>query len=198
MPIFLVLVAALTGGELHGQASDSSWNTHTQRNWLDDPEAIQLTAEELGHIADVIPPGQRAQSQPAEPPMSEPAPAPEPEPEPEPTPEPFADTLAEPALDPAAAPNPEPAAEQIAASDEGMTTPSMDKGWVVQIGAYEDRASAERNARRIGIEGIAIRTINRGGYDWYVLLLGSYPSYEEAQSSGATYAEETDGDYWVW
>lgn len=130
-----------------------------------------IPPDELRHIADVSPPSQRnAKVEPAEP-------APPPEPAPAPVPE--ADTSAA----------PEPA--------ERAAPTALDEGWAVQVGAYADRASAQRAADQIGWQGIVIVPTRRDGRDIYVVLLGTWPSRDEADSRGRGYTSETGGDYWV-
>lgn len=37
----------------------------------------------------------------------------------------------------------------------------------------------------------------RNGQDWYVLLIGSYSSFEEADTAGREYAEATGQSFWM-
>ena len=148
MPIYLILIAALSGG------------------------GVPIPPDELRHIADVTPPSKRAaRAENPEPVPPEdkartkrPEPAPQPEPIPEPTP-------------------------------ETTTSTALTGGWAVQVGAYAERASAMRVAGLIDREGVVILPTRSNGRDYYVVLLGTWPSREEADDIGRTYVAETD--YWV-
>jgi len=59
-----------------------------------------------------------------------------------------------------------------------------DRKVVIQVGAYTRRTSAENQIRELAAKGLKdrgrVRRIMRSGKPLYVVLIGSYPTYEEA------------------
>jgi septal ring-binding cell division protein DamX len=92
------------------------------------------------------------------------------------------------------APAVEPPPAEPAAATPGA--PPAD-AYVVQVGAYRDKAAAQREARRLDDERLVILPTRRDGEDWFVVLLGAYAGYGEADSVGRAYEEATGGSYWV-
>lgn len=71
-------------------------------------------------------------------------------------------------------------------------------GYVVQLGAFREQSSAERAAKAGKLEEIKVLATQRNGQTWYVLLLGSYKSREEAREASAAYLQaHPDGSTWV-
>ena len=127
-----------------------------------------------------------------------------------------ADETAEPAVVPQpdeALPEPEPAldaskADAVPAAVPAATappaaapvaeSPAEVSGFVVQVGAFREPAQAQAAARQIDLSSLVIMPTRRDGEDWYVVLLGAFPSYEEAREAGEIYAARVPGgSYWV-
>jgi septal ring-binding cell division protein DamX len=180
LAILLVVIAALAMGDAQCPETHGVPNCAAPQLMLADASGDVLSRDDLGHIADVVPPSQRGAKAAPPQPATSPAPAPRAGP-PEPT------ARAEPpaAEEPASSPGPVPAA---AATEDG---------WVVQVAAFENRAAAERGVGRIGLENLTVVPTRRNGEDWYVVLLGTYPSRQQADDSGRAYAEASGGSYWV-
>ncbi len=100
-----------------------------------------------------------------------------------------------PAISEPPAPDTRPETPTNSPAPVSLATPV--EGWAVQIAAFGDRDAAELGAQRIGIDSVNIVPTRRDGEDWYVLLLGIYPSREQAEQAGLGYAEESGGSYWV-
>ncbi len=190
MPILLVLIVALASGDQYCSGSNSAQECSDTVLALADTSVIMLPADERRHIADVTPPGKaKAKLNTAEPARAE-EPAPPSRPD-QPSQSRAATSAPEPApqLDPPSDARPEPAPSPEATELTG--------GWAVQIAAFGDRDSAEQGVDRIGLDEVIILRTRRSGKDWYVLLLGSYSSKDEAESAGRDYATNTGGSYWV-
>jgi septal ring-binding cell division protein DamX len=70
--------------------------------------------------------------------------------------------------------------------------------YVVQIGAYREQTRAQRAARELDMGGLVIMPTRRADEDWFVLLLGAYPSSEAAEAAGRAFVEsQPRGSYWV-
>lgn len=80
---------------------------------------------------------------------------------------------------------------------DAITTPGPNGDWAVQVGAFRDSTRAQQFADRVGGNGAGVVPTRADGEDWYVVLLGTYPSRREADSVGRVYAETTGGSYWV-
>ena len=88
-------------------------------------------------------------------------------------------------------PTTEPAAQVAAVS-------TRDDNYVLQVGAFRDRSSAEKAVRQIDMPDLRIVATQRDDADWYVLLLGGYPDAVEAREAGESYLDANPGGaIWV-
>ncbi len=70
--------------------------------------------------------------------------------------------------------------------------------WVLQVGAFQSRTSARAEAGLIASEKLILVPIERDGKTWHLLLLGSFPTRQAAQSAGENYLlEHPLGSFWV-
>lgn len=69
--------------------------------------------------------------------------------------------------------------------------------FIVQIGAYRSEAAAREQVRRVGDADLRIMPTRRDGEDWYVVLLGAFPSWQEADAAGRAYESASGGSFWV-
>lgn len=75
---------------------------------------------------------------------------------------------------------------------------ARDDAFALQVGAFRDRDLAEKAVRQIGMPDLQIVATRREDADWYVLLLGTYPSAVEAREAGETYLDANPGGaIWV-
>jgi len=89
-------------------------------------------------------------------------------------------------------------AEQAPAATPAIEQEAKEAMFVVQLGAFQEQASAQRAARAIGQPGLRVQATQRNGQDWYVLLLGSYKSREDAEKASASYLQaHPNGSTWV-
>ncbi len=169
MPILLIFIAALAGGGHECQHIDNNWVCDVLPRQVADSRDLQQVSNPQ-HIA-------------------------------RPTPSPKAAIPAEPSasaeLAAPATPESDTAPETPAEQSTQMAVAMLNRGWAVQIAAFGDRAAAELGVQRIGRDNLEIVHTRRDGEDWFVLLLGIYPSHEEADRAGRAYAEESGGSYWV-
>ena len=92
---------------------------------------------------------------------------------------------------------PEPAAT-IKADGSGVSTRILPTDFVLQVGAFRERARAVRAAQELGREGVVVVRTRRGEEEWFVVLLGVYPSADEARDAGEAYeAAVPGGSFWV-
>lgn len=112
-------------------------------------------------------------------------------------PEPGAEKKAEPAAAPEPTPPQQPVPDSVPEPPKATPATAPDGDWVVQVGAFEDRATAQKVVRRLDRDGTVIVPTRQDGKDWNVVLLGSYPSREAADDAGRAYAADTGGSYWV-
>ncbi len=107
-----------------------------------------------------------------------------------------AETARESTITPAA-PEAAPArvVEQPAPSAVAVAGPTG--AFIVQVGAYRERAQAQETADRLPYDGLEVVPTEREGEVWYVLLLGAYSDIETARAAGAEYEASTGGSYWV-
>ena len=70
---------------------------------------------------------------------------------------------------------------------------------MLQVGAFRDRAYAEKLVAEIGLGELRIMVTRRDDQDWYVLLLGAYyPSRVDAREAGEAYLDAyPGGSIWV-
>ncbi len=93
----------------------------------------------------------------------------------------------------------DPALNEAPESDSGQAMPGFkpEKAFVVQVGAYRERADAEQVASRLDYETLAIVPTEREGESWWVIVLGAFRTLEAARSVGDEYEADTGGSYWV-
>jgi hypothetical protein len=94
-------------------------------------------------------------------------------------------------------PAPPPRNVHTPAWGENVEPVSID-AWVLQVGAFLDRARARVAADMIADDNRVIVPIKKDGEDWYVLLLAAFPSYALAQKAGEIYLQaHPRGSIWV-
>ncbi len=119
-----------------------------------------------------------------------PPPAPAQEPVPPPVAEPEAETETEP--EPAESADPPAVVLPVEPSPPPQPV-AVDDPYIVQVGAYRKRETAERAADALALPGLSIVPTRRDDEDWFVLLLGAYPSWEDADRAGRDFG----GSFWV-
>jgi septal ring-binding cell division protein DamX len=94
-------------------------------------------------------------------------------------------------------PAPPPQNIHTPAAEENVEALPID-AWVLQVGAYRDRDRARVAADMIADDNLIVVPIKKDGGDWYVLLLGAYPTYALAQRAGEIYLlDHPGGSIWV-
>jgi septal ring-binding cell division protein DamX len=94
-------------------------------------------------------------------------------------------------------PAPPPQNIQTPAAEENVEALPID-AWVLQVGAYRDRARTRVAADMIADDNLIVVPIKNDEEDWYVLLLGAFPSYALAQRAGEIYLlDHPRGSIWV-
>lgn len=89
--------------------------------------------------------------------------------------------------------------ETAAASEPApVADKDSEKAYVLQVGAFREQAVAVRAAEATGMEELKIMATRRDGQDWYVLVLGSYETREDARAAGEAYLDaHPKGSVWV-
>ena len=68
---------------------------------------------------------------------------------------------------------------------------------MVQVAAFREKELAERAARELDLANLVVMPTQRDGEDWYVILLGAWPTYALADEAGRRFVEVKGGSYWV-
>jgi cell division protein FtsN len=94
---------------------------------------------------------------------------------------------------------PSPAGHAARASAVTNVAPGpVAQQYVLQVGAFRDRANAARAAASLVGEQVRIAATRRGTQDWYVLLLGSYATEAQAGQARQRYLADYPGaQAWV-
>jgi DamX protein len=91
---------------------------------------------------------------------------------------------------------PSPAVDSEVA--EEPFSPTAAQAYVVQVGAYRTKEKAQAAARSINGDRLVVLPTVKGGQDWFVLLLGAFPTLAEARAAGDAYRRNVPGaSYWV-
>jgi septal ring-binding cell division protein DamX len=86
----------------------------------------------------------------------------------------------------------------VAAGQGAPDLPAIGDGYVVQLGAFRKRDTADQAARDIGREDVRVLHIRRDGQDWHVLVLVGHVSRRDAQEAGQRYLQANPaGATWV-
>jgi septal ring-binding cell division protein DamX len=193
---FLLLIAALAGSGWHCTEDAGLWDCRPNQP----APRVAAQVEPKRAMPAVLP--------------TEPEPVPDPEPDIERKAEPGAESNAESNADPEAdtagqpgdegQAEPEPRLEPTPApadspADAGAEAAELlgENTYIVQIGAYRNREAAYSEARRLAYSGMVVVNTHSDGKDWFVLLLGTYPSWTEAREAGLDYEATEGGSYWV-
>jgi septal ring-binding cell division protein DamX len=93
---------------------------------------------------------------------------------------------------------PAPSPPEDAAPAERNEVSAGDDGYVLQVGAFRRQELAVKASRQIGLPALTVVPTRRGEEDWYVLLLGTYPSALDAREAGEAYLDANPrGAIWV-
>ena len=91
-----------------------------------------------------------------------------------------------------------PDSEAVASAEpEPKPEANVADPYLVQIGAYREKSAARQQASRVDSSELEIMPTRRDGKDWYVVLLGAFPSWQEANDAGRAYESAYGGSFWV-
>ena len=83
-------------------------------------------------------------------------------------------------------------------ADASGAVPMAVDDYVLQVGAFQERQLAVAEAQRLGRPDLLVLPTERDGREFFVLVLGVYPTREAADQAGEAYlADQPGGSVWV-
>ncbi len=95
---------------------------------------------------------------------------------------------------------PENTAQDAAKADKSLTDKTPKRGYTLQVGAYADKAQAEKvvnNYRSKGFSAYTVQVENGKGEKWNLVKVGKYSTIEQAWNQSAAFKRSVGEDAYV-